>query len=383
MQKCLLHQTRPVRGQGGEKKGMVHRLQLSILIVMSVQSGSSRAQAGQQSANLSLQSPDLSVRVIHAGLDPGVQAVVVHGAQVGLPVNLGLLGSADDLAGDHDADLTDAGEVGVEETAVDLLSSQGLREGLARGVDHAVGDLDGLGEDGSHTNSGEDVHVVALARVVGAGFAGRVGEGEGLEGGARCEESAAVGVGDGVLKVAFRLGGRVGEGEDDGGRVAVSHLAEDLGSEDTANGGQTHEDGGLDVVDHFLEGLELLALVVRAGKVDLVVSQLVTTVGGNQALGVNQVEARAGLILSHALAHEKVDNLLGDANTGAASTEEHGTVVLAWKARTLDRVDDTTKDDSTSALNIIVEACVGVTVALQSGERVLEVFELDNNTILG
>lgn len=332
-------------------------------------------------ADLTLQSADLSVRVIHAGLDPVVQLDVAQRAERDLAVNLVLLGSAHHLAGNDDANLADAGDVGVEQATLELLSVESGGEGLAGGVDHAVCDADGLGQDAAEADTGEDVHVVTLARVVGAGLAGGVGEGAVGEGGAGGEEAAAVGVGDGGLEVTLGLGGGVGEGEDERGGVPVSHLAQDLWGEDAAHGGETHQDGGLDVVDDLVEGLVLLAVVVTAGEVDLVVGELVAAVSGDETLGVDEVEAVAGFVLGHAFAHEELDNLTGNADTGAAGAEEHGTVVLAGQTGALDSVDDTAKDDSASTLDVIVEAGVHVTVPLKSREGILEILELDDDTI--
>lgn len=136
------------------------------------------------------------------------------------------------------------------------------------------------------------------------------------------------------------------------------------------------------MVDDLLQGLELLAVVVLAGEVDLVVGELVTSVSGDETLGVDEVEAVAGILLGHALADEEVDNLLGNADTGGAGTEENGTLVLAGETGALDSVDDTAEDDSASTLDVVIEAGVVVLVTLQSGERILEVLELNNNTKL-
>lgn len=54
-------------------------------------------------------------------------------------------------------------------------------------------------------------------------------------------------------------------------------------------------------------------------------------------------------------------------------------MVLDGNARSLDSIDETTNNDGTSALDIIVEHGVGVLVALKSREGVLEIFELDDN----
>lgn len=338
------------------------------------------AQAGEQVADLTLEFADLSVGVVHAGLDPVLQIGIRHVAEVGLAVNLVVLGSTNDLAGDNDANLTNAGDVRVEQTTLKLLGGQSGRQRLAGGVDHAISDTDGLGQNAAQTDTGEDIHVVTLAGVVGLGLASGVGEsavGEGRTGG---EEAATISVLDGGLEVTLRLGRRVGEGEDDRGGVPVGHVAEDLGSEDASDSRQTHQDGGLDVVDDLLEGLPLLASIVLTSEVDLVVGELVTTVGSNKTLGIDKVEAVTGLILGHTLADEELDNLLGNTDTSGAGTEEDSTVVLAGEAGTLDGVDNTTEDNGTSTLDIIVEASVGVAVTLQCGEGVLEILELDDNT---
>lgn len=339
-------------------------------------------QAGQQVADLTLQRANLSVGVIHAGLDPVVQIGVRHAAEVGLPINLVVLSSTDHLAGDDNADLTDTGDIGVEQTTLDLLRSEGSRERLARGVDHAVGDTDGLGQNAAQTDTREDIHVVTLAGVVCAGLALGVGEGEGREGRARGEETTTVGVLDSGLIVTLRLGGRVGEGEDDGGSVPVSHLGEDLGGEDTTQSRQTHQDSGLDVINNLLQSLPLLASIVLTSEVDLVVSELVTTVSSDKTLSVNKVEAASGLILGHTLTHEELDDLLGNTHTGRAGTEEDSAVVLAWQTRSLNSIDNTTEDNGAGTLDIVIEASVGVAVTLQSGERILEVLELDDDSKL-
>ena len=134
------------------------------------------------------------------------------------------------------------------------------------------------------------------------------------------------------------------------------------------------------MVNDLIESLELSTLVVTAGEVDLVVGELVTAVSGHETLGVDEVEAVAGLVLSHAFAHEELDDLAGDTDTGAAGAEEDGTVVLARKTGALDSVDDTTEDDSASTLDVIVEAGESVAVTLQCGEGVLEILELDDDT---
>jgi len=340
------------------------------------------AQAGEQVADFALESADLGVGVIHVDLDVVIQVLVAHVAQGIFPVDLVRLGGAHDVAGNDDTDFADAGDIRVKQATFDFLGGQGLGEGFTGGVDHVVGDADGLGQDAAQADAGEHVHVVTLAGVVRVGLALGVGEGHGGEGRAGGEETAAISVLDGGLEVALGLGGGVRQREDDGGCVPVGHLAEDLGGEDTAHGGQTHQDGRLDMVDDLLEGLELLAVIVLTGKVDLVVGELVTTISGDETLGVDEVEAVASILLGHALADEEINDLLGNTDTGRASAEEDSTLILAGETGTLDSVDDTTENDGAGTLDVIVKAGVGTLVTLKCGEGVLEVLELDHNAKL-
>lgn len=62
--------------------------------------------------------------VVHALLDVLGQGLVVHVAEAELAVDTGLLGGADDTAGDDDADIADAADVGVEPVLLDLLGQE-------------------------------------------------------------------------------------------------------------------------------------------------------------------------------------------------------------------------------------------------------------------
>jgi hypothetical protein len=55
---------------------------------------------------------------------------------------------------------------------------------------------------------------------------------------------------------------------------------------DSADCRQSHENGWLDKVNNFRECLELLAIIVIAGKVDLMLSELVSTVVCDETLRV-------------------------------------------------------------------------------------------------
>ena len=218
-------------------------------------------------------------RVVHALDDVGIELLVRQVAELRGAVNTVLLGSANDTTSDDNGDFANAADVGVQPAISNLLLVQGCREGLGGGVDHVLCDGGGLGENGTETDTRENVHVVALAG--GEELAVVLQGGEWRAGG---EQAAALSVEDSLLECALRLAGRVGQGEDDGVVVQLGHLLEDLLVEGTANGGQTHEDGGLDVVDQASEGLVLAAVVVVTGEVHLVLSELVTAVKGDETV---------------------------------------------------------------------------------------------------
>lgn len=185
---------------------------------------------------------------------------------------------------------------------------------------------------------------------------------------------------DGFGKGALGLAAGVGQGEDNGALVKLGHAFEDLGGEGATDGAEAHENGWLDVLDNLLEGLVLLALVVISGEVKLVLGELVTTVVGNKTLGVDEPEAASCLVLGQSLPDEELDNLLGNTDTCRASTKEDGTLIGGGSAGLLDSVDETSEDNSTGTLDVVVECAVCVLVALQSGEGVLEILELDNDS---
>lgn len=175
--------------------------------------------------------------------------------------------------------VTDPIERRVEPVLGTLLLGQGFRKTYGRSIDHLLGDVDGLAENGSKSDTREDIHVVALARVVGDTVSLEFGEGR--TGG---EDGFVICVFHGLLECAFGLAGGVGQREDDGTLIEGAHLGKDRLGEDATNGTETKEGSGTDVVDNLFERLVLLALVVVAGEVDFVLLQLVTTVICHQPL---------------------------------------------------------------------------------------------------
>ena len=94
---------------------------------------------------------------------------------------------------------------------------------------------------------------------------------------------------------------------------------------------------------------------------------------------VHEPKLLAGLVLGETLLYEELDNLLGNTNSGTASTKEDGAVVLEINACVLDGVDEAGKNDGAGALDVVIEASVGVLVTLESREGILEILKLNND----
>lgn len=68
------------------------------------------------------------------------------------------------------------------------------------------------------------------------------------------------------------------------------------------------------------------------------------------------------------------------ADARATGTEEDSTLLAGRNLGAFDCVNKAAENNGAGALNIVVEAGVGFAVTGKSGEGVLEVFELDDNT---
>lgn len=67
-------------------------------------------------------------------------------------------GGLHDLAGDNDGRLTDTLDTGIYQAVADLVGVERVGQSGGRGVDHIVGDPGGLGQNGSETDTGENIH---------------------------------------------------------------------------------------------------------------------------------------------------------------------------------------------------------------------------------
>lgn len=95
-------------------------------------------------------------RVVHAVPDELIHLLVRNVAQREFAVHPVALRGAYDAAGDNDGDVANAADVRVEPVGLDLFRGEGGGEGFGGGVDHILGDADGLAEDGSQADAGED-----------------------------------------------------------------------------------------------------------------------------------------------------------------------------------------------------------------------------------
>lgn len=138
------------------------------------------------------------LRAPHATLDELHELVVVHLAEVRVPVNTVLLRCADDTVRDLRADIPDALDARIHKLESVLLWCKRVGEGERCGFDHAIGDGGRAREDGTETEAGEDVHVVTLAWVVLLAIVRERGEGR-----AGCEDNASLRPLDSLVELAF------------------------------------------------------------------------------------------------------------------------------------------------------------------------------------
>jgi len=145
-------------------------------------------------------------RIIHLLLDEFVELLVIQPLQVFLSVEITSLRSTDDLASDNNGNFTNSAEIRVQPPFRFFLVVDGLGKSSGRGVDHVLGDMGGLAEDSSESDTREDIHIVALTgdvlnAVVGVGWEWRAGG----------KDDLSVGPLHGLLECAFGLVDRVGE----------------------------------------------------------------------------------------------------------------------------------------------------------------------------
>jgi len=178
-----------------------------------------------------------------------------------------------------------------------------------------------------------NLHVVALVRVVRRRDVAVLGVERG-EGRAGREDGRAVRPGDGLLERALGLGERVREREEDGASADAAGVhgrlegPDDGLGEDAVRCRQADERGRLDILDHLLEGLELVSGVVVAREELLVIGETVTTVIRHEALGVDNVELVLCLGVGETTARVVLEELLGDTDAGTAGAHEDELLVL-------------------------------------------------------
>ena len=108
-------------------------------------------------------------------------------------------------------------------------------------------------------------------------------------------------------------------------------------------------------------------------------SKLVPSVVGNHPLGVYKPETSSCLILGKAFRYEKCNKLLCYTDTCRSSSKENGSLILSRHPGSLDGIDETSEDNCTCTLNVIIETSVLSCVAFQGWKGIFEILELDDD----
>ncbi len=204
----------------------------------------------------------------------------------------------------------------------------------------------------------------------------RAGPLHGRERAAGRDERSPLGPRVDVLRGRLAVVGRVRHREDDRrGRVGLRRL-HDLAAERAALPGEPQQDGDLAAPDGLEERRGPVALRPpgHAGGVvgDRLLVRLETgATGEHEAAGVDDVDARLGLIAAQAQVDQPLDHLLGDADTpGPGAVNEHH-LLREGSLRPAGGGEQAGQRDGAGALDVVVERRQDVHEALQDRERLL------------
>lgn len=96
-------------------------------------------------------------------------------------------------------------------------------------------------------------------------------------------------------------------------------------------------------------------------------------------LGINKPETLPSFVLRESFLNKVLHNLLRNSHARTTSSHKHSTLILNRDTSTLQRIDDTSQNNSARSLDIIIKARELMLVFLQCRKRVLEILKLDND----
>eukprot|EP00123_Amoebidium_parasiticum_P010631 comp20223_c0_seq2/m.25186 comp20223_c0_seq2/g.25186 ORF comp20223_c0_seq2/g.25186 comp20223_c0_seq2/m.25186 type:complete len:585 (+) comp20223_c0_seq2:500-2254(+) len=282
---------------------------------------------------------------------------------------------ADNSGGDLLSACLDLLNVGIGLAHLDVLLGERLTQCAGSNVQHRVGDNAGLGNGRGQTERREDVHVVALGRVVSLAV-----DGNGGEGAAGGHNGLALSPPEGLLGRALALGRGVGHGADEWAVAILGHLPNNLLGECVGGGGKTQKHSGLHTLDDFQKVKTVLHVVTAEQHLLLICALL-----GHKTLHVKHPEVLAGLLTSHALVDHAVCDGIKHTHTGGAGTQAHHTLLLDGSAGQTTNAqvrEHAGKGNSTRTLNVIIEHQFVVAIALEQCMCILrhEILELHHHT---
>jgi hypothetical protein len=146
------------------------------------------------------------LRIVRLAFDKCHQFLIIQGSQVLICIHTVFLSSSHDISCNFQRNITNSGNVGVEETATEFLLGDAASETFRGCEDHCVCDFGSLHEDCAETETGEDVHIVALSWRICLSFVFCFREGR-----TRGKQNAAFRPFNGLLKVTFRFCTRIAQ----------------------------------------------------------------------------------------------------------------------------------------------------------------------------
>ena len=114
--------------------------------------------------------------IVDFTFDETLQFLIANGPQVFPTIDSIGLCCPDNVTGNHQRHISNTRDIRVKKPATEFFLGDATGETLRCGENHRIGDFACLGQDGSETETGEDVHIVTLSRSVFLALVGRLRE---------------------------------------------------------------------------------------------------------------------------------------------------------------------------------------------------------------
>ncbi len=284
------------------------------------------------------------------------------------------------LESDFDSRLTQAGQGRQQGHGRIRYRGRLRRQRTGGGEKHAVRDAARLSGENRESHGGKDIDVIALRDADGTALILdiRIRRTRGDQGAAVCPAKK-------IPRDGFGLRSGIGQRQDDGPRTFAGHLANDGFGERAGKRGEADENGRVNLM-HDLGQANLIVSdtprkicqALRGLRVDALPFREVIALRMENAIAVDEPEARTRFLLRQTVGNHGFAEKIGDANACGACTQHHDLLIAEWAAGNPDSGKNRSTGNRSGALNIVVKSQELIAVAVQDGPRMglREIFPL-------